>query len=218
LVKGGKRRIEDLKVGDRVWSINPLTNELVQDEIILMMHNEPNKTAMFFKFETIDGHEVSLTGSHNIPIYDRKEKRLKVIRSSDVTIHDQLIIRGRKIALKNITTHSAQGFYSPLTMTSYLMVNDILTHVFSDNYKVSADTVHLVFTPIRWYYRLTRYLFGDQYQPFDEVKVGLHPIAGFYKTYQGPLRVLVKSPRYILTTVLAMLIYSILRLVGKKEK
>lgn len=88
--------------------------------------------AMFFKFETIDGHEVSLTGSHNIPIYDRKEKRLKVIRSSDVTIHDQLIIRGRKIALKNITTHSAQGFYSPLTMTSYLMVNDILTHVFSD--------------------------------------------------------------------------------------
>lgn len=44
LVKGGKRRIEDLKVGDQVWSIDPLTNELVQDEIILMMHNEPNKT------------------------------------------------------------------------------------------------------------------------------------------------------------------------------
>lgn len=44
LINGEKRRIEDLKAGDRVWSIDPVTNELVQDEIILMMHNEPNKT------------------------------------------------------------------------------------------------------------------------------------------------------------------------------
>lgn len=88
--------------------------------------------ALFYKFETVDGHEVSLTGSHNIPIYDRREQRVKVIRSSDVTMQDQLIIRGRKITLRNISTHSAQGFYSPLTMTSYLLVNDILTHVFSD--------------------------------------------------------------------------------------
>lgn len=84
------------------------------------------------------------------------------------------------------------------------------------SYKVSAETVHLVFTPIRWYYRLARWLFGAEYQPFVEVKEGLHPIAGFYKTYQGALRVLVKSPRYLLTTALAVVIYGIVRAIGKK--
>lgn len=88
--------------------------------------------AVFYKFETVDGHEVSLTGAHNIPIFDRREQRVKIVRSAQVTMRDQLIIRGRRVTLRNISTHSAQGFYSPLTLSSYLMVNDILTHVFSD--------------------------------------------------------------------------------------
>lgn len=83
-------------------------------------------------FQTVDGHEVSLTGAHNIPIYDPFEKRVKIVQSQAVKLRDQLIMQGRKIGLRNITTHIQQGFYSPLTLSSYLMVNDILTHVFSD--------------------------------------------------------------------------------------
>ena len=75
---------------------------------------------------------MSLTGAHNIPIYDRRAQRVKIIRSADVTMQDQLILRGRRVTLQNISTHAAQGFYSPLTLSSYLMVNEILTHVFSD--------------------------------------------------------------------------------------
>ena len=84
------------------------------------------------------------------------------------------------------------------------------------SYKVSAETVHMVFAPIRWYYRWARFVFGSEYQPFVEVKEGLHPIAGFYKTYQGALRVLVKSPRYMVTMALAVVIYGTVRSVGKK--
>lgn len=151
LISGEKRPIKDLKVGDRVLSIDPITKEIVEDEIVLMMHNQPNDTgktgktvvssdrvvdvvllALFYKFQTTDGHEVSLTGAHNIPIYDPQEKRVKIVRSEDVTMRHQLILQGRMIGLRNITTHSQQGFYSPLTLSSYLMVNQILTHVFSD--------------------------------------------------------------------------------------
>lgn len=57
---------------------------------------------------------------------------MKIVRSKDVKLRDQLIMQGRKIGLRNITTHYEQGFYSPLTLSSYLIVNDILTHVFSD--------------------------------------------------------------------------------------
>lgn len=90
------------------------------------------------------------------------------------------------------------------------------------SYKASADAVHFVFTPIRVYYRVTRYLFGENYQPFEEVREGLHPIAGFYKKYQAAIRILVKSSRYILTSALAFIIYSILRSisgsVGKQKQ
>jgi len=44
LIDGGQRSIEQLKVGDRVWSVSSDGTKLIQDEIILMMHNEPHKT------------------------------------------------------------------------------------------------------------------------------------------------------------------------------
>jgi hypothetical protein len=42
LVNGEKRSIEYLKVGDRVWSISPDGSALIEDEIVMMMQNEPN--------------------------------------------------------------------------------------------------------------------------------------------------------------------------------
>jgi hypothetical protein len=42
LVDGGTRQIEELKVGDRIWSLVHHGNHLIQDEIILMMDNGPN--------------------------------------------------------------------------------------------------------------------------------------------------------------------------------
>lgn len=79
------------------------------------------------------------------------------------------------------------------------------------SYKVSADTVHLVFTPIRLYYRLTRFLFGEDYKPFKEVKEGLHPIPGFYKRHQATLRFLFYLFRYMVIGVLTLTIHFILR-------
>jgi hypothetical protein len=43
LIDGGQRSIEQLKVGDQIWSISSDGNFIIKDEIILMMHNEPNQ-------------------------------------------------------------------------------------------------------------------------------------------------------------------------------
>ena len=48
LVRGGQRAIEDLKVGDRIWTLNHRGTALFQDQVILMMDNGPNKTGQFF--------------------------------------------------------------------------------------------------------------------------------------------------------------------------
>ena len=47
LIDGGQRTIEQLKVGDRIWSMTEDTSRLVPDEIILMMHNGLNQAGLF---------------------------------------------------------------------------------------------------------------------------------------------------------------------------
>lgn len=66
------------------------------------------------------------------------------------------------------------------------------------SYKVSSETVQLVFLPIRIYYRLIRLIYGKNLNPFKDIKEGLHPIALFYKTNQLYLRILIKIPYYFI--------------------
>ncbi|CAF1584213.1 unnamed protein product [Didymodactylos carnosus] len=181
LIDGGKRSISKLKVGDPIWSLNLDGNGLIEDEIVLMMHNEANKSALFYTFTTSDCNEVSLTDSHNIPVYCWNKNKIEIILASKVTINDRLIMYGKKVEIKNISINIRQGFYSPLTVTGYLFVNNISTSVFSDNYKVSSSTVQFVFTPIRIYYHLMRWIYGNGYIPFAHIQQGLHPIPAFYK-------------------------------------
>lgn len=101
LVSGEKRRIEDLKAGDRVWSIHPTTNELVQDEIILMMHNEPNKTGKMSGRARVDSHRAcTFSGVRQVrdERWSRSESDCRPqhsdLRSTRETSEDRSISRG----------------------------------------------------------------------------------------------------------------------------
>jgi len=46
LVGGGQRRIRDLKVGDRIWSLNHRGTQLIEDEVFMMADNGPKKPSI----------------------------------------------------------------------------------------------------------------------------------------------------------------------------
>ena len=71
LINGNERSIDSLRIGDRVWTISSDGKSLIEDEIILMMHNGRNVSTLFYTFKTIDGNEISLTDRRNLPIYDK---------------------------------------------------------------------------------------------------------------------------------------------------
>jgi hypothetical protein len=48
LINGGERSIEELKVGDRVQSISSDGKSYIEDEIVMMMHNEPNTSSNYY--------------------------------------------------------------------------------------------------------------------------------------------------------------------------
>lgn len=90
---------------------------------------------LFYTFETNEGNQVSLTGSHNLPVYDPDENRIKFLRASKVTLKHRLIMFNRTIEIKTIKINQRTGFFSPLTLSGYLLVNNISTSVFSDRLK-----------------------------------------------------------------------------------
>lgn len=47
LVRGGRRSIENLIVGDRIWSLNHQGTRLIEDQVIMMADNGPNRASMF---------------------------------------------------------------------------------------------------------------------------------------------------------------------------
>ncbi len=48
---------------------------------------------------------------------------------------------------------------------------------------VSHKTAQRIFTPFRIYYHLTRWLYGNNYDPFGSNIKGVHPILSFLKRH-----------------------------------
>lgn len=156
LVDGGTRLIEDLQSGDRVWSLASDGKRWIEDEIIMIMHRGQHQIgnghdqwlascrlliecccclvflAKFYTMTLIDGNELSLTDRHYIPVFDVKENRVRMIRSSGVSVGDELLMYEKRVSVKTISVSFRAGFYSPLTLSGYLMVNNISTSIYSD--------------------------------------------------------------------------------------
>lgn len=132
LVNGGRRAIEQLKIGDRIWSMTDNTNELIQDEIIMMMHDGPNQPGLFYTFETEQGYHLSLTETHTLPVLDSDDDQIKFLRASKVTRKHRLLMFNQTIPIKTITYKSLIGYYAPITLSGYLFVNNISASCYSD--------------------------------------------------------------------------------------
>jgi hypothetical protein len=71
-----------------------------------------------------------LTGSHYIVVVANGEKDMKTICASEVTLEHKLIMAGRTIGLEKIVYSTRIGFYSPITFSGYLLVNNLSTSVY----------------------------------------------------------------------------------------
>ena len=86
---------------------------------------------MFYTINTIDGHHVTMTGHHFLPIYDPQDKQLKTIRAFEVNINHLLIMYNRTVNIENISIDYRIGFFAPLTHTGYLLVENISTSTYA---------------------------------------------------------------------------------------
>ena len=176
-------------------------------------------------FTTVDGSQVRITERHFIPVYDDKQHQVKVIRASFVQPEHYLLMNNKIVAIRTISTQTAVGFYAPLTLSGYLTVNGISTAVFSDwlvmhlsfccaanvcacmfRYETSFETIQRVFLPVRVYYQLSRWMFGNDYNPYGYSSEEVHPVSLFYQKVVARLRFVIEIPIYAYVSMLLIVI------------
>ncbi|CAF2144924.1 unnamed protein product [Rotaria magnacalcarata] len=194
LVEGGRRQISRLKTGDQVWTISHDGKRLIQDEIMCIPHAGPTTPTYFYTFKTLEEHTISLTDSHFILAMAKDEDKIKIIRASEVTLEHRLIMNHRTIGIEQIVYSERIGFYSPITLSGYLTVNNLSTSVYVEFLHAPHGFLHQITGPFRIYYRIARWLFGNNYAPFGiTVKDEIHPISSFIVANYEPIRLVFTS-------------------------
>jgi hypothetical protein len=73
-----------------------------------------------------------MTDTHLMVVVPNNEKQMKTIRASQVTLQHQLLMLDRTIDLKKIEYSERVGYYGPITLSGYLLVNNLSTSVYVD--------------------------------------------------------------------------------------
>jgi hypothetical protein len=73
-----------------------------------------------------------LTEAHYIVVASNNEKRMNIKPASSVTLADQLIMANRSISLQRTVISKRIGYHSTITLSGYLLVNNISTSVYAN--------------------------------------------------------------------------------------
>ena len=73
-----------------------------------------------------------MTKEHFIPIIDKDYNQIKFVPVSQVTLDDQLLTTRGSVKVKKILYSIRTGFYSPITLSGHLLVNNLSTSVYPD--------------------------------------------------------------------------------------
>ena len=133
LAGGDTKQMKHLQLGDQV-----LTKGGVYTEFLGWTDKNVNRKTQFLKIVTNNASSVMLTASHNIYVYGEK---LVTKYAQDVNIGDLLVnLSGELEEVTAITSVQELGYYSPLTSSGDLFVNQLLSSCYASFPHAAAVT------------------------------------------------------------------------------
>ena len=115
--------MKELKIGQSVMTLDKEGSPAVTT-FLGWLHRDTNLETEFLEITTEDGHKITLTPTHIIMV--NSDMKL----ASHVVVGDLLTNKtGAPIAVTSITRLLTTGVYSPLTMTSTILVCCIIIQV-----------------------------------------------------------------------------------------
>lgn len=138
LNNGTKVKMKDLKVGDRVASIDK-NGQIIFSPVIMFFHRDPTLRTKFRIIETDDHKKISITPLHLIYTLNKQTQRDNVGYANRITAGDQLYVRNPLRATRPLVTRRVvnikevilSGAFAPLTESGKILVDDILVSCYA---------------------------------------------------------------------------------------
>lgn len=162
---GHTKRLDQLRLGDRVAALDQSSGELVYSEVIAFLDRITSEKRQFVKLRTKSGNVIELTPTHLVPVQgksiefasrvqpgDRVLVRHELDSENEISRTEDQLKDEEKLALRwdevvEVTLVLEQGAYAPLTYEGTVLVNDVVASC----YAVLANhrLAHYAFLPLR---------------------------------------------------------------------
>jgi desert hedgehog protein len=172
LEDGTTRRMDELRIGDRVAVIRPDGTRSF-DDVYLFTHKDGAASGRYLTLTLASGRTLSLSPRHFIPVATdvaaswegRIVKAADELREGDIVWHEAADGSMASAAVTAITSQSRVGLYNPLTMGGSILVDGVAASAHSDWFLdgiVSPDTQAKVYQAILAPVRLAYLALGPE--------------------------------------------------------
>ncbi|XP_055622974.1 protein hedgehog [Toxorhynchites rutilus septentrionalis] len=147
---GEKRKLSELKIGEKVLSVDSAGNA-IYSEVMLFMDRDTHQSREFVHIEADGGSQLSVTPAHLVMVWQMLLGETRFIFADRVQEGDYILVNinnnlePRKVL--RISTKLSRGVYAPLTLEGTVVVDSIAASCYAliDSQKVA----HLSFLPYR---------------------------------------------------------------------
>lgn len=147
---GTIKTLPDLKIGEKILSLDPSTFQLTFSEVLLFLHYNPDESRQFVKITLESGKTLTLTPTHLVLTGSLKSNR--IVYADDLKPSDKLLTSDSKNRLQEdvivkIEQVMRKGVYAPLTEAGTVVVNDVLASCYA--VVNSQALAHFAYGPLR---------------------------------------------------------------------
>ncbi|CAF4174308.1 unnamed protein product, partial [Adineta steineri] len=160
LVNGDITTISELRSGMKVYSMNN-RNEIVEDEVIMFFHRDPDETDLFCVIETSDPrYKLSVTCDHFVAVNDGSKIQYLIsdhVKSTEhfVYVQNDLNHQLEPVQVTNVTRQYKTGLYGLATNEGTLIINNIVASCYTN---ITTITIaHNILGLFRLYYRVAKW-------------------------------------------------------------
>ncbi|KAI4459240.1 hedgehog [Holotrichia oblita] len=147
---GATRKLQDLRIGEKILSMDLDTQEFVYSEVILFLDWDPSQRRDFLKIELQSGRTLTVTPSHLI-FQIANDNRSRTIYAAKLKTGDRVLVLDSKKLIEDSIVKVRQivstGVFAPLTLTGTVVVDGVLASCYATI--DSQSIAHWAFTPIR---------------------------------------------------------------------
>lgn len=179
LADGRRKRIRDLKVGDRVLASDERGNVLLSDFIMFIDH-DPKTRRQFVVIETSEPFtKLTLTAAHLVFIGNASASLgVTATFASNVKPGDKVLVSDgtrktlKSVTVKRIYNEEHEGSYAPVTAHGTIIVDQVLASCYA---VIENHTwAHWAFVPVRLSHRLMTWLFPARDSNVTFQEDGIH--------------------------------------------